>query len=202
MKKALFALLFTLTTFAHADYEEGIDYIAIDRPVKTITGDKVEVRELFWYYCPHCYNLEPILNPWLKKLPDNAEFVLHPAVFSEKWAKAAIFYYVLEELKLLDTLHEALFNAIHEKNKQFKSKKSFVNWVASFGIDKQKVDKAFDSFGVKVKVNKSIVNTPKYRVSGVPVIVVNGKYWTDASRAGSSAEMLKVVDYLIKKESR
>ncbi|SMN12401.1 Periplasmic thiol:disulfide interchange protein DsbA [uncultured Candidatus Thioglobus sp.] len=202
MKKALFTLLFTLATFAHADYEAGIDYIVIDKPVKTDTGNKVEVRELFWYFCPHCYNLEPTLNPWLKKLSDDAEFVRHPAVFSDKWAKGAIFYYVLEELDLLDTLHEALFNTIHEKNKQFKSKKSFVNWVAGFGIDREKVDKVFDSFGVRVKVNKSIINTPKYGVSGVPTMVVNGKYWTDASHAGSSAEMLKVVDYLVKKESR
>jgi thiol-disulfide isomerase/thioredoxin len=65
-----------------------------------VTGDKVVVRELFWYYCPHCYGLEPTLNAWLKKLPDNAEFIRQPAVFSDRWVGGAIFYYVLEDLDL------------------------------------------------------------------------------------------------------
>ncbi|MBA5248899.1 MAG: thiol:disulfide interchange protein DsbA/DsbL, partial [Gammaproteobacteria bacterium] len=90
MKKILLALLMTISVYAQADdYDEGIDYIALAKPVKTITGDKIEVRELFWYYCPHCYNLEPILHAWLKKLPANAEFVQQPAVFSKRWKKGA-----------------------------------------------------------------------------------------------------------------
>ena len=202
MKKILVILLFVFNTSAYADYEAGIDYIVLDKPVKTVTNDKVEVRELFWYYCPHCYNLEPILNAWLKKLPNNAEFIRQPAVFSDRWAKGAIFYYVLEELNLLDKLHEPLFNSIHDKNKNFNSEDDFVNWVASFGIDKDKVAKEFNSFSVKIKINKSKLNTLKYKTTGVPVIVVNGKYWTDATHAGSHNEMLKIVDFLIKKESK
>ncbi len=202
MKKILLAALFALSTFAQADYEAGIDYIVLDKPVKTTTGDKVEVRELFWYYCPHCYNLEPTLNAWVKKLPASAEFVRQPAMFSKRWLNGAIFYFVLEELNLLDKLHEPLFHAIHVQDKRFSSKSSFVNWVSSFGVDKAKVSAAFDSFGVRVKTNKSQLNTAKYHVKGVPVLVVNGKYWTDATHAGSHEEMFNVVEYLIEKESK
>jgi thiol:disulfide interchange protein DsbA len=209
MKKKLIILLFVFNAAAYADYEAGMDYIVLEKPVQTVTGDKVEVRELFWYYCSHCYNLEPTLNAWLKKLPNNAEFIRQPAVFlrqpavlPDRWVEGAIFYYVLESLDLLDKLHGPLFNAIHNKNRNFNSEDEFVNWVANFGIDKDKVAKAFNSFGVKIKVNKSKLNTFKYKMKGVPVIVVNGKYWTDATRAGSHHEMLKVVDFLIKKESK
>ncbi|MDC9714640.1 MAG: thiol:disulfide interchange protein DsbA/DsbL [Gammaproteobacteria bacterium] len=204
MKKILFTLLVafsSLTTFAQ-DYEAGIDYIVLDKPVKTTTGDKIEVRELFWYYCPHCYNLESTLNAWLKKLPANAEFVSQPAVFSKRWKKGAIFYFVLEELDLLGKLHGPLFSAIHTKNKNFNSKENFIDWVVSFGISREKVEKAFNSFTVRIKLNKATLNSTQYKIMGVPVIVVNGKYWTDATHAGSHTDMLKVVDFLIKKESK
>jgi thiol:disulfide interchange protein DsbA len=203
MKKILLIMMLAFTSLTQAnEYVADIDYIVIDKPVKTVTGDKVEVRELFWYYCPHCYRLEPTLNAWLKKLPSNAEFIRQPAVFSDRWAKGAIFYYALKELGLLDKLHDPLFDAIHDKNKKFKTKDSFVEWVADFGVDKEKISKAFNSFGVKIKINKSRLNTTKYQTTGVPVIIVNGKYWTDFTHAGSHERMFEVVDYLIKKESK
>ncbi len=203
MKKILFALLITFSSFAFSqDYEAGIDYVVLDKPVKTTTGDKIEVRELFWYYCPHCYNLEPLMNGWLKTKPSNVEFVRQPAMFSKRWLNGAIFYFVLEELNLVKELHEVLFDAIHTKNKRFNSKESFVDWVANFGIGKNKVEKAFDSFSVRIKVNKSKLNTLKYKITGVPVMIINGKYLTDATHAGSHSDMLKVVDFLIKKESK
>ncbi|SHE21645.1 Periplasmic thiol:disulfide interchange protein DsbA [Bathymodiolus brooksi thiotrophic gill symbiont] len=206
MKTILFTLFITLSNFVFSvavdDYDEGIDYIALKKPVATVTGDKVEVRELFWYYCAHCYNLEPTLNAWVKKLPANAQFIRQPAMYSKRWANGATFYFVLEELNLLDKLHGELFNAIHAKKKKFRTKDSFINWVASFGVDKVKVEKAFDSFGVRVKANKAKLNTKKYYLKGVPAIVVNGKYWTDSSHAGTQGRMLKIVDFLIKKESK
>lgn len=204
MKAILFTLFITLSNFVFAadDYDEGIDYITLDKPVNTVTGNKVEVRELFWYYCPHCYDLEPTLDAWVKNLPANAQFIRQPAMYSDRWASGTVFYFVLEELNLLDKLHGSLFNAIHVKKKKFKTKVSFINWVASFNVDKAKVEKAFNSFSVRVKTNKAKLNTRKYHLKGVPAIVVNGKYWTDSSHAGNSERMLKIVDFLIKKESK
>lgn len=203
MKKILLVLMvvFSKTLFA-AEYTEGVEYVVLDKPVKTTTGDKIEVRELFWYYCPHCYNLEPSLSAWRKKLPKNTEFVRQPAVFSERWENGAIFYFVLEELNLVEKLHESLFDAIHVKDKRFNSKSSFVAWLADNGVDKDKSNAAFKSFGVRVKLNKAKLNTEKYQVKAVPVIVIDGKYWTDSRHAGGSLAMLKVADYLIKKSSK
>ncbi|SMN15211.1 Periplasmic thiol:disulfide interchange protein DsbA [uncultured Candidatus Thioglobus sp.] len=201
MKKIFFVLIM-LSTLTHANYEPGMDYIVLNKPVKTETGDKIEVRELFWYYCPHCYNLEPTLNAWIKKLPNDVEFIRQPAVFSQRWENGAIFYYALEKLGLVESIHDLLFKAIHAQKNRINSKSDFVNLVVDFGVKKEKVEKALNSFSVRTKVNKSKLNTVKYHTSGVPAIVVNGKYWTDATHAGSSFQMLKVVDYLIKKERK
>jgi thiol:disulfide interchange protein DsbA len=207
MKNTLFVLLLSLSLFSCTQeqaetYEAGIDYVVLDKAVKTTTGDKIEVRELFWYMCPHCYRLEPLIKNWKQNLPDNVTFIQQPAVFSERWAQGAVFYYVLEELNLTEKLHEVLFDAIHARGKRFNSKESFVNWVASFGVEAKTVETAFDSFSVRIKLNKSTANTLKYNINGVPVIVVNGKYLADATHAGSHEEMLKVVDYLIQQESK
>jgi thiol:disulfide interchange protein DsbA len=203
LRHLLAILLLSISTISFAaTYTEGKHYLKLDKPVKTITGDKIEVRELFWYYCPHCFNVEPVLSSWVKKLPSHAAFIRQPAVFSDRWINGAIFYYVLEQLDEVDRLHGKLFDAIHLHKTAFIDQADFIGWLGNHGVDKDKANSAFKSFSVRVKVNKSKINTVKYHTSGVPALVVNGKYWTDASHAGGEFEMFKVVDFLIAKESK
>ncbi len=206
MKKILsFAVIFLTAIYANiaiANYVANEDYVVLDKPVKTVTGDKVEVRELFWYYCPHCFSVEPLVERWLKKLPDSAVFIRQPAVFSERWKNGAIFYYVLEQLGEVDRLHGALFDAIHLHQTPFLDQEDFVDWLTDHGVDEKHANDAFKSFSVRIKVNKSKINTVKYKTSGVPTFVVNGKYWVDAKHAGGEKRMFEVVNYLIQKESQ
>ncbi len=190
------------TNLAFANFTAGEDYVVLDKPVKTVTGDKVEVRELFWYYCPHCFNVEPLVENWLKKLPDSAKFIRQPAVFSDRWEKGAIFYYVLEQLNEVDRLHGKLFDAVHLHKIPFVDNEDFINWLVDNGVDKDKASNAFKSFSVRIKLNKSKINTVKYKTSGVPTFVVNGKYWVDSKHAGGEKRLFEVVDYLIQKESQ
>ncbi len=187
---------------AQANFVEGTHYEVIDKPVKTVTGDKIEVRELFWYYCPHCFNVEPVLEDWVSKLPDNTQFVRQPAVFSDRWVNGAIFYYVLEQLGEVKRLHSELFDAIHIHQNRFIDQEDFVDWLASHGVDKAKANAAFKSFSVNVKVSKSKLNTVKYQTTGVPVLIIDGKYWTDATHAGGELRMFEVADYLIQKAAK
>ncbi|WP_428087920.1 thiol:disulfide interchange protein DsbA/DsbL [Candidatus Thioglobus sp.] len=196
---ALFFLSISTAVFA-GNYVEGKHYVALEKPVKTVTKDQIEVKELFWYYCPHCFNVEPVLTDWVKKLPENTTFIRQPAVFSDRWINGAIFYYVLEQLDEVARLHGKLFDAIHLHKNSFTDQEDFVEWLSDNGVDKTKANKAFKSFSVRTKVNKSKLNTVRYHTSGVPAMVVNGKYWTDSQHAGGSLEMFKVVDYLIAKE--
>lgn len=194
--------LFVYTNFAMAAFVANEDYVVLDKPVKTVTGDKIEVRELFWYYCPHCFNIEPLVENWLKKIPDSVQFVRQPAVFSKRWVNGAIFYYVLEQLGEVDRLHTALFNAIHVHKTPFLDQEDFVDWLAGNGVDEKRVNDAFKSFSVRIKLNKSKLSTTKYKTSGVPAFVVNGKYWVDVKHAGGEARLFKVINYLVEKESR
>ena len=198
---SILLLSFSSAIFAET-FTKGEHYIALDKPVKTTVADKVEVRELFWYYCPHCFNVEPILSNWVKKLPNNTTFIRQPAVFSDRWINGAIFYYVLEQLDEVDRLHGKLFEAIHLQKRAFVDQEDFVEWLVEHGVDNDVANDAFKSFSVRIKVNKSKLNTMKYHTSGVPVLVINGKYWTDASHAGGEIRMFKVADYLIAKESK
>ena len=113
----------------------GKDYVVIDKPVATDTGDKVEVRELFWYYCPHCYNLEPWIYAMEETLTDQAEFVRQPSVLGEGWISGAFFFYVLKDLEEFDRLHTPLFDAIHKHKIKFNSQEEFVNWLGDNGVD-------------------------------------------------------------------
>lgn len=197
---ACFVSIYTNITLAN--FVAGEEYVVLDKPVKTVTGDKVEVRELFWYYCPHCFNVEPLVENWVKKLPESAKFIRQPAVFSDRWVNGAIFYYVLEQLNEVDRLHSKLFDAIHLHKKPFVDNEDFISWLVSNGVDKDKASNAFKSFSVRIKVNKSKLNTVKYGTSGVPVFVVNGKYWVDAKHAGGEKRMFEVIEYLIQKEDQ
>lgn len=192
----------TATESKHEEqrYVAGKDYVVIDNAVATDTGDKVEVRELFWYYCPHCYSLEPWIRVMEETLTDQAEFVRQPSVLGDSWISGAIFFYVLKDLGELDRLHTPLFDAIHKHGIKFNSQEEFVNWLGDNGVDIQKANTVFASFSVESSVRKAIADTRKYQSRGVPTLVVNGKYWVDATHAGSIERIFEVVDYLIEKE--
>ena len=111
-------VFFTNTT--QAEFVAGKNYTVIDKPVETSTGTKVEVRELFWYFCPHCFSVHPLLDNWLQTMDPSAQLVLQPAVFPG-WEYGASFYYVLEELGEVNRLHGPLFDAIHVQKLNFKT---------------------------------------------------------------------------------
>jgi thiol:disulfide interchange protein DsbA len=186
---------------SHAEFVAGKNYLVLDKPVETETGDQIEVRELFWYFCPHCFSVHPKLEEWSKTMDSSAQLVLQPAVFPG-WEFGSTFYYVLEELGELERLHSSLYNAIHVQKLNLKTQQDFVTWLSLNGIDEDKANKVFKSFPVKVAVNKAKANTYKYRITGVPVFIVNGKYTVNATSAGSEEKIFEVIDYLIQKEKQ
>jgi len=193
-------VFFTNTT--QAEYVAGEDYVVLDKSVKTETGDQVEVRELFWYFCSHCYSIEPLVNNWLQTMDSSAQFVRQPAVWSSTLELGANFYYVLEQLGELERLHEPLFDAIHRQKLRFSNQQDFITWLALNGVEEEKANATYESFSVQVNLNKAKANTFKYRIQGVPTFIVNGKYLVDSTHAGSQKKIFEVVDYLIKKESQ
>ena len=186
---------------SQAEFVAGKNYLVLDKPVETETGEQIEVRELFWYFCPHCFSVHPKLEEWSKTMDSSAQLVLQPAVFPG-WEFGSTFYYVLEELGELERLHSSLFDAIHVQKLNLKTQQDFVTWLSLNGVDEDKANKVFKSFPVKVAVNKAKANTYKYRITGVPVFIVNGKYTVNATSAGSEEKIFEVIDYLIQKEKQ
>ena len=181
----------------NAPYKEGEHYFKLRDEVATKDPSKVEVLELFWYGCSHCFALEPRLKSWEKTIPDYVDFQRMPAVMGRGWDIHGRAYYAAEQLGLVEATHEALFNAIHRNRAPLFDNVALAGFYAQFGVDELTFNKAYKSFSVNSKVQQAQLKQRKYQARGVPAIIVNGKY-----RVDSQKDMLKVVDYLVEKERR
>ena len=133
----------------------GVDYTEL-RPGQPVDArGKIEVLEFFWYGCPHCYTLEPMLEKWIARLPADVQFRRVPAVLNEGWAREAAVYYSFEALGVLDKLHRPFFDAIHRERISTRDPAALAQWLAGKGIDAKKYDEALKSFGVQSKVRRA-----------------------------------------------
>lgn len=194
------ALVFAIAPAHAADYKEGKQYQLISPPVPTAHADKVEVVEMFWYGCGHCFSFEPILTAWLKKKPDYVEFRRIPAVFAENWVPHARAFYAAAALGEVDKLHRPLFDAIHVDERKLFTEDALIRFAAEVGLPKDDFRNAYTGFAIDGKVKQAMLATHDYGIDGVPSVIVNGKYRVTASLAGGQDKMLKVVDFLVDKE--
>ena len=201
MKKRIgllaFAALF-LSSLASAQFLEGVEYTRVNPPQPVETGAKVEVREFFWYGCPHCFTLEPVLEKWQHAMPKNAQFVRTPAVFNERWAVHARAYYAFEVLGITAKMHAPLFRAMHVDKRPLFDAESLAAFVAEKGGDRKAFLDAYNSFGMQANVNRALQAGRAYKLESVPTLVVDGKYMTNANIAGSPERLPQVLNFLIK----
>jgi thiol:disulfide interchange protein DsbA len=167
-------------------------YVELKPPQPTEAGGKIEVVEFFWYGCIHCYNLEPALEGWLKKLPPDAQFRRVPAVFNPRWEHDARIFYAFEALKLLDKLHRPFFDAIHQDRLRTDDPKALAQWLQRQGVDAQKFSDVMKSFSVHSKTQRAKLMTAGYKIDGTPAIAVDGRYTVSAGEG-----MLETVSQLI-----
>ena len=203
MKKllVLLFLVFGSTALLAEDYKEGTHYQALT-PQATDSGDKIEVLEFFWYGCPHCYTFEPYVQSWKKSKPANVEFKRVPAMFRPEWEIQARAYYALSNMNVIEDVHGKIFKAINKDKKRLNTLDQIADFVAKNGVDKQRFKNEYNSFVVDGMVRKAKKKQKAYKIQGVPAIAVNGKYTTGGSMAGSYDNLIKVMDYLIQKESK
>jgi thiol:disulfide interchange protein DsbA len=151
-------------------------FTEVNPPMPTEADGKVEVAELFWYGCIHCYNLEPALESWQKKLPPDVQFRRIPAVFNQRWAHDAAIFYTFEAMGLLDKLHRPFFDAIHRDRLQSDNPVALEEWLKKNGVDAKKFNETLKSFGIQSKVRKAAQLTLASKIDGTPAIVVQGRY--------------------------
>lgn len=204
MKKFLFssvaAALFTFSGSAMAaNFVAGKDYQVVPNPVKVEVPGKIEVREFFWYGCPHCFTLEPHMQTWLKKIPKDVRFVRTPAAMNSLWEQGARAYYASEALGVRQKAHLQLFHDIHVGQKSsLLEQAGFAKFYTRYGISEAKFNSTFNSFPVTSKVAQAKRLAQTYQLSGVPAVVVNGKYIVQ----GEDHRLTDVLSYLVEKERK
>lgn len=183
--------------------EEGFDYQVLSSPQPTKAGGKVEVIEFFWYDCPHCNAMAPLIEPWAKRHRNSIAFKRIPVARNEGAILQQRLYYALEALGRVEALHSWIFYAIHDEKIPLKTIEQMADFLEEQGVGKKQFLKAINSDAVMKKVQRAQRLTAVYGVDSVPAIAVNGQYVTSATMiGGSQADALQVVDYLVTKSKR
>jgi thiol:disulfide interchange protein DsbA len=176
--------------------EEGFDYRVLPVPQPVETKGKVEVIEFFWYGCPHCYDFEPELKAWLKRQPKDVSFRKVPVAFRDDFIPHSQLFYALEAMGKGDALNDKVMYAMHKENKRLMTENDIADWVAAQGVDRNAFLASYRSFAVVSKARAAKQMADTYRIDGVPTIVMQGRYVTSPSIAGTKAKSIAVMDHL------
>jgi thiol:disulfide interchange protein DsbA len=180
-----------------AELKEGQDFRTISPPL-VAAKDKVEVTEFFWYGCPHCFDFEPVLAAWARKLPANVSLRRVPVVTANnKWIPAAQLYYTLEAMGLADKLHGDVFVAIHVDRERLDDEKVLFEWVAKKGVDAKKFGETWASSGVQARIQETRDLARAAGLTGVPAVMVHGRYM--ALTQGNYEDLLATIDRLVER---
>ncbi len=194
---------------AQSRWQQGTNYqLLIPAQPTNVSPDKVEVVELFWYGCPHCFALEPFLKNWEKQKPGYVQFTRIPVTWSAGHKAQAQLYYTLAALGKADTLHDEVFKEVQERNNPLvgvdaaDTENKQAAFARRFGISEQDFRNAYRSMGVRTRLARAEELVRRYRVTGVPNIVINGKYTADVSSAGGQNELISLINDLAAREQK
>lgn len=158
----------------------------------------VEVDIIFWYGCPHCYDLEKLIPAWKKTLSPDVNVVKTPAIFGHPWQPHAQLFYALKETGLDETANTAIFNAVQKEGKRLDKPVDMANFLNEhFKVDKEAFLKVYDSFGVRNQSQKAYAKVRGAQLMGIPAMIIDGRYVVDPQSAGGLEAMLKVAEALI-----
>ena len=155
----------------------------------------VEVSEIFWYGCNHCYSFESTINNWDANKPDYVKFSKMPVTWSQIHQLHASLYHTIEALKLGKGAHTAVFTTIHKENNFLGSQRSVIKFLSKLGVDEEKSKQYLNSFAVKQKVSRGMQVSKQLKITSVPMIIVDGKYMIVSKQ--SRQEMLDVLDHVV-----
>jgi protein dithiol oxidoreductase (disulfide-forming) len=194
----LASALLLLALSAAAQLQPGREFQRLDPPHATAGDGRIEVIEFFYYGCPVCYETEPGLSRWLATAPDYVALRRVPALSSEAWEPYAKLYYALETLGQVERLHRPVYDNIHFEDLRLSDEKIMADWAARNGIEREKFVQAYASKPVADKVALARELMKAYGVRAVPTFIVDGKFLTSARLAGGTAQVVQVLDHLVR----
>jgi thiol:disulfide interchange protein DsbA len=186
-------------------FVEGTHYFEIFPQINTdAPAGKVEVIELMWLGCPHCYHLEKDVEKYKKNKPDYVDFKQIPAMLNPVWSKDAEIFYIAQLLDPQDKkkLINKIFHAIHEQGRRLKNEGSIKRYFAQLGISEEQYNATKNSMAYKAKLNRARQIGSASQISSVPSFIINGKYRTSSYTAGSEEKLFQLVDMLTKQEKK
>ena len=189
-------LLFIISISAASEYRLGRDYGSLSRPLPVKEDGVVDVVEVFWYGCGHCFNLAPITAKWAKQQDASVNYQKMPVTWGPVHQLHAKLFYTIEALGIGDTAHSAVFTAIHKEGNFLASEGAILEFLEKLGTDRSETIKYMNSFSVRQKVKRAIELSKQFKVTATPMIFVDGQYRIEAK--GGHSKMLKVVDHVIK----
>lgn len=172
---------------------EGKHYRVIDG---AHASQKPKVTEFFSYGCPHCYHLEPTMQRWLSKKPANIAFERVALGLNEQWAILAKAYYIADALDVVSKVHADLFENVHVQGRLPRNDQEIAAIFTAHGVSLDDFNKAAASMSVMSKLEADKKRAIKWRVMSVPAFVINDRYYTDLSMAGSDAMLIKILNKL------
>ena len=196
----LLSMVFPVSAQEHS--HGGPAYTPIKPALPTQSGDRIEVVEIFWYGCSHCFSFEPHIKAWLETKPEDVVFRQVPGVLNSRWAVHARGFFAAEKMGALEQFHTPLFNALHVRQRNIFTRDSLIDFAAGLDIDKKKFARNYDSNETEVKMKQAFLMARDAKITGVPSLIVNGRYLISASSAGSFEAMLHTLDELIREERR
>lgn len=206
MNRQALAVLFFVFSFGFislpavsADIVEGKDYTVLAKSQPTGDSGKIEVLEFFWYGCPHCYSLHPHLKSWLANIPGDVSFQYVPATLRPNWVPAAKIFYAIEALGITGSLHDKIYDAVHRDKIDLNNESVLFDWIEKQGVDRKKFENTYQSFAVQNQVSRSTQMSRQYQLTGVPALVINGKYLTSGRMGSTPQDTIKTLDALLEK---
>jgi thiol:disulfide interchange protein DsbA len=190
------------SSFAQIErFVAGTHYTELAAPANTNDSSKIEVLEVFWYGCSHCFRFEPLIANWEATMPADVDFGRFPAMWNGLMEVHAQVYYTAEAMDALDIVHEHVFNAINIEGNRLQNEGQIGALFAKYGINEDEFAKSFNSFSVRTKVNQAKQRMQAYEIRSTPNMIVNGKYLVATGQSVlTQADMLEVVDFLVEKE--
>lgn len=181
-----------------ARYVAGTHYVELAAPVPTLNPDRIEVVEVFWYGCGHCFRFEPLIENWEANKPADVDFVRFPGMWNDLMKVHAQAFYTAEALGKVDELHNPIFEAINIQGSRLQNERQLSDFFVQHGVSADDFKSAFNSFGVRTKVNQAEAKMRQYQVRSTPNMIVNGKYLVSTGEAVPTQEaMLDVVNFLV-----
>ena len=194
-------------------WQEGVNYTRIvpAQPTAVAPG-QVEVLEFFWYACPHCYDLDPLVESWKKTKPSYVSFSRVPVTWSDGHRALARLFYTLKSLGKLDQLHSEIFKEIQvsgdplvarDSSDEAATERIQATFVAKEGIPEATFRNEWEhGFSVANDLRNAEELVQRYRIDAVPRFVINGKYVADVGSAGSPEKLIALVGDLAAQEHK